>query len=108
MKFKSFVALTNSNAIEIVLHLEPWGEQFAMSPGITFSITAKAEQPGSFEIEHLEHEIIVWAWPTAIVKVFSGDIEVGIEAGLERAAVPLVPEGQSLSSFLGAVLGRER
>jgi hypothetical protein len=108
MKFESSVALTNSNAIEIVVHLEPWGEQFAMSPGITFSITAKAEQPGSFEIEYLEQEIIVWAWPTAIVKVFRGNVEVGIGAGLDRPAVPPVPEGQSVSSFLRGVLGRER
>jgi len=108
MKFESSIALTNSTGREIVLHLEPWGEQLVMSPGITLSITAKAEQPGTFEIEQLEHEIIVWAWPTAIVKVFSGDVEVGIEAGLERPAVPSVLKGQSVSSFLHPVLGRER
>ena len=107
MKFESSIALTNSTGKEIVLHLEPWGEQFVMSPGITFSITARAEQSGAFEIEHLENEIIVWAWPTAIVEVFRGDVEVGIDAGLVRPAVPSVPEGQSVSSFLRRVLARE-
>lgn len=108
MKFESSINVTNSNSKEMVLHLEPWGEQFVMSPSSTLLITAKAEQLGSFEIEHLDSEIIVWAWPTAIVKVFSGDVEVGIGATLERPRVPSVPEGVSASSFLRAVLGRER
>jgi len=62
----------------MVLHLEPWGEQFMMSPTSTLSITAKAEQAGAFEIEHLDNEMIVLAWPSAIVEVFSGDVEVDI------------------------------
>ena len=105
MKFESSIEVANSSAREIVVHLEPWGDQFVMSPASTLFFTAKAEQLGSFKIEHLESEIIVWAWPSAIVKVFSGDVEVGI--GLERPRVPSIPEGQSVSSFLRTVLGRE-
>ena len=107
MKFETSINVTNSNGKAIVLHLEPWGDQFVMSPSSTLLITGKAEQQGSFEIQHLEGEIIVWAWPSAIVKVFSGDVEVGIDAGLERPPVPSVPEGQTVSSFLRTVLGRE-
>jgi len=107
MKFESSINVTNSNAKEIVLHLEPWGEQFVLPPSSTLLMSAKAEQPGSFEIEHLESEVILWAWPSAIVKVFSGDLEIGIDVGRERPPVPSVPEGQSVSSFLRVALGRE-
>jgi hypothetical protein len=79
-----------------------------MPVGATFRITAEAEQPDSFEVEHFEREIIIWAWPSSIVKVFSEGDEVGISAGVARPAVPSVPEGQCVSSFLRSVLGKER
>jgi len=65
MKFESSITVTNSNGKEIVLHLEPWGEQLVMPPSSTLIITAKAVQLGSFEIERLDNEVIVWAWPSA-------------------------------------------
>ena len=49
MKFESSITVTNSNGKEIVLHLEPWGEQLVMPPSSTLIITAKAVQLGSFE-----------------------------------------------------------
>lgn len=70
-----------------------------MLAGDTFSVLAEAEVEGAFEIEHFEEEIIVWAWPTAVVKIFCGGEEVGLSAGNRRPAVPPVPEGQRISSF---------
>jgi len=107
MSFESSLAITNSSMTEVTLHLEPWGDQFLIPPGSKLSLTATAERSGSFEIEHLGSEIIIWAWPSASVKVFNAGVEVG--AGLaERPPVPDVPEGQSASSFLRAILGEER
>src|ERR1051325_3902678 len=105
MSFESSIAVTNSTATEIVLHLEPWGDQFVMPAATTLSLRATAEQAGSFEIEHLENEIIVWAWPRASVKVFNGEVEVGVN---ERPTVPAIPEGRRVSSFFKAILGQER
>lgn len=79
-----------------------------MASGATFVLLAKASRQGSFEVEHREDEIIVWAWPTASVKIFSEGTEIGMPEGVERPAVPDVPEGQTVSSFLRLMLGNDR
>src|ERR1044072_5591982 len=107
MSFESSIEVTNSTPTEIILHLEPWGDQFVMPAATTLSLRATAEQSGSFEIDHLENEIIVWAWPSASVKVFSGEVEVGAVVK-ERPAVPAIPEGAGVSSFLRSILRQER
>ena len=91
----------------MILQLEPWGDQFEMLPGSSLCLLAKAERPGSFKIEHLESEIIVWAWPSAIVNVSSEGDETVVDE-YERPAVPAVPEGHSVRSFLRMVLGKDR
>ena len=107
MSFESSLAITNSSSTEVVLHLEPWGDEFLMPSASTLSITAKAQRAGSFEIEYLESAIIVWAWPSASVKVFDEGVEVGLSVG-ERPAVPEIPEGHRASLFLKSILGEER
>ncbi len=90
-----------------MFRLEPWGEEVEMPPGATFVVVAEAEQLGSFEVEHSDAAITVWPWPSAVTKVLSKDEEIGVSAGIKRPAVPSVPEGQSVSSFLRSVLGKE-
>jgi hypothetical protein len=107
MKFESSIFVTNSSGAMLLFHLEPWGEQIEMPVGATFQVIAEADRSGSFEVEHLEREVIIWAWPSAVVKVFSKSQEVGNNAGVERPAVPPVPEGQRVSSFLRSVLGKD-
>ena len=79
-----------------MFHLEPWGDQIEMAAGATFVVAAEAEEPGSFEVEHGEGKIIVWAWSSAVVKLFSDGEEIGTSAGGVRPCVPSVPEGQGL------------
>src|SRR5215216_37201 len=107
MKYQASINVTNASGRELIFQLEPWGEQIMMPSGAIFNVTAEAEQRGSFEVEHGENEITLWAWPSAIVKIFGGGEEVGISAELERPAVPPVPGGQNVSSLLRAVLGKE-
>ena len=94
MKFESSIHVTNSSERTVLFQLEPWGEQLDMPTGVRFVITAEAEQQGSFEVEHGENEITVWAWPSAVVKVFCDGAELGVAPGVERPAVPavVVPE----------------
>ena len=107
MKYESSIHVTNESGVPQVFHLEPWGEQIEMAPGVTFVLVAEANRQGSFEVEHGEKEIIVWAWPTASVKIFCEGTEIGLSAGIARPAVPEVPEGQTVSSFLRNILGRD-
>ena len=90
-----------------MFHLEPWGEQIEMSAGAAFTVTAVAGQQGSSEVERGADELTLWAWPSAVVKVFCGGDEIGVSAGAQRPAAPPVPGGQSASSFLRAVSGTE-
>jgi hypothetical protein len=107
MKYESSINLRNASGRPLMFNLEPWGEQSEMPAGATFTLTAEAEQEGSFEVEHGEGEVTLWAWPSAVVKVFCEGDEIAASAGAERPAVPPVPGGQSVSSFLRAVLGTE-
>ncbi len=79
-----------------------------MASGATFVLLGEASRQGSFEVEYGEEEIIVWAWPTASVKIFSEGTEIGMPEGVERPAVPDCPEGQTVSSFLRLMLGKDR
>ena len=107
MNVESSISVTNSSGRTVIFQLEPWGEQIEMPVGATFVVVAEAEQLGSFEVEHGDAAITVWGWPSAVVKVLSEDEEIGISAGMKRPAVPSVPEGQSVASFLLSMLGKE-
>jgi hypothetical protein len=106
MSFESSISVTNASGRTVMFHLEPWGEELEMPLGATFVVVAEAEQLGSFEVEHGDAAITIWAWPSAVVKVLSQDKEIGVSAGIKRPAVPSVPEGRSVSSFLRSMLGK--
>ena len=108
MKFESSIQITNSSEATLIFQLEPWGEQIEMPAGATFVVAAEAEQSGAFEVEHCKDGTTVWAWPSAVVKVFCEGEEIGKRSGGERCAVPPVPEGQSVRSFLRSIFGKDR
>ena len=105
MKYQSSVNIRNASGRPLTFNLEPWGEQIEMPTGATFTVTAEAEQQGSFEVEHGEDEITVWAWASAVIKVCRGNDEVWPGAGTVLPAVPPTPGGASVSSFMRGVLG---
>jgi hypothetical protein len=90
MTFESSISVTNASGRSVIFHLEPWGEEFEMPRGVTFVVFAEAEELGSFEVEHGDAAITVWAWPTAVVKIVSEDEEIGISSGVKRTVVPSV------------------
>ena len=67
----------------------------------------KPKEEGSFEVEYGEGEIIVWAWSSAIAEVICDGTELGGLAGKKCPAVPAMPVGRSVSSFLRFMLGKE-
>ena len=98
--------VTNSFARAVMFHLEPWGEQIPMEPGVSFDVLVEAEQEGFVEVEYGDHGIIVWCWAGSTAKIFCEGVEIGIAEGLKRPNVPGVPDGQTVASFLRVVLGR--
>ena len=86
MAYQASIEVTNASGREIIFHLEPWGNQIRMPPSETFSVSAEAEEEGSFEVEYGEGEIIVWAWSSAIAKLFCNGKELGGLAGKDCPA----------------------
>ena len=107
MTYQASINVTNASGKEIIFHLEPWGEQIGMPPSQSFTVTAEAEEEGSFEVEYGKGKIIVWAWSSAVAKVFCEGKELGGLAGKDRPAVPAIPAGKGVSSFLRFMLGKE-
>jgi hypothetical protein len=105
MQYKSSIRITNSSPETKTLILEPWAEEFEMLSGKTFEFFGKAEQEGSFEVEFIADKIIVFLWSGATVRVFCEGEELGA-GNFERETVPDIPEGQSVSSFLGLIFGK--
>jgi hypothetical protein len=81
MSFESSISVTNSSGRKVIFHIEPWGDEVEMPSGATFVVVAEAEELGSFEVEYGDAAIIVWAWPSAIVKVLSGIRRLGLVPG---------------------------
>lgn len=96
MIYRSSILLNNSSEKEIVLHIEPWGEQIPMPVGCKLRIVAESTEAGEFEVEYLENSIMVWGWTGSTYKIY-GD---GQELGRDCPAVPPAPKGQSVSSFI--------
>jgi hypothetical protein len=87
--------------------VEPWAEDYETPAGKTFELFARAEQEGSFEIEFGDDEITVYLWSGSTVKIFCEGEELGA-GNFERSTVPDVPEGQSISSFLGSIFDKNK
>ena len=93
MSFRSTVDVINSSEKSIVLHLEPWGEQFEMQSGERYTILGESPAAGYFEIEHSNDGILVWLWVGAVAYVYSEGVELGASSASRRLPVPEIPIG---------------
>jgi hypothetical protein len=104
MAYKTSISIENARDKEVIFHLEPWGDQIPMPAGCKFQIFAEAKEQGELEIQYEEDNILVWGWSGSIVSVYC-DGQV-VSAG--HTAVPSVPEGQSVSSFIHWITGKNK
>ena len=74
--YKSSISLSNNTNKPLTLHIEPWGSQIPMPPDSTFQIVAVAQEQGELEIDYQENDILVWAWRSSILTVFSNGAEI--------------------------------
>lgn len=61
--------IRNLEQKEIIVFLEPWGEQYAMPPGATWKIEGNGPDEDMLEIHYSEGKIVVWGWPGSLVAI---------------------------------------
>jgi hypothetical protein len=59
--------LTNSRDLDLIVWLEPWGEQHRLVSGATLTILAEGPSGDTLEIEHRENGFTVYGWPGSVI-----------------------------------------
>jgi hypothetical protein len=61
------LALRNSLGSKVMVHLEPWGDQFSVEPGAILEVEMSGPTGGCLEIEVSEGAITVYGWEGSIL-----------------------------------------
>ena len=101
---ESSIRIANASDHVIDVWLEPWGDSVPLEPTTALRVVATATEAGEFEVVWRAADVTVYAWPTASVRVYAAD-DSELKPGHFTAAVPNLPPGASVRSFLGLVLG---
>lgn len=90
-EYTTSLRVSNMHSFPIILHLEPWGEQYTMPPEATFLVVARGPEGDTLEVECAEEQIVLYGWPGSVVTLFHAGkaVDGGTSA---RAPVPLTPE----------------
>jgi len=68
--------LENSHTEDVLFHLEPWGEQYPMNPGVVFEVRARGPRDDGLYVELGNGEVAVWAWSGSSVQLFKQGVEL--------------------------------
>lgn len=99
--FVDTATVPNTGAEPLVLVVEPWGREYQVPPGVTYFVHAEATVAGKLESERGLGRFTCWAWPGSVVEVRHGKQVID---SLDTA-VPEVPRGMSVRSFIRGLLG---
>jgi len=102
MSHSATMKLENSIDKPIRVWFEPWGDFRDLQPGQIFDLEFHANVSGEPEVKRNEEGFVVCAWPSATLTVASA----GSEVVSFTVAVPEMPTGMSVSSFLETMLGK--
>jgi hypothetical protein len=64
---KFSLRLTNSREPDLIVWLEPWGEQHRLIRGVTLTILAEGPSGDTLEIEYGENGFTVYGWPGCVI-----------------------------------------
>jgi hypothetical protein len=64
---KLSLRLTNSREPDLIVWLEPWGEQHRLVSGATLTILADETSGDTLEIEYGENGFTVYGWPGSVI-----------------------------------------
>jgi hypothetical protein len=68
--------LTNTSSRPLEMWLEPWARMYVLDPQKSADVVFEAEALGVPEVLHEDDRIVVYAWPTAIARVFRDGVEL--------------------------------
>jgi hypothetical protein len=103
--FSSQVSIDSNRGAALEVWIEPWGMPIEVAAGSRCRVVAQGSIAGELEvIERGATTRVVYAWPTATVEVFVDEVSV-YRCDI---AVPGVPEGSSVRTFLGKLFGWDR
>jgi len=67
---KMALTITNSKDSELLLRLEPWGDEHSVASGVTCRIDAQGPRDGVLEIEVGESVLTVFGWTGCTVEIY--------------------------------------
>lgn len=68
------IRILNSLSRDLMMHLEPWGEQHLMHSGATFGVKVQGPDGDTLEIEYGENRITIYGWSGSTVSVSDSNI----------------------------------
>lgn len=99
---ESIKVIRNSASEPLGVWLEPWVEEVLIPPDSEFRFVGVGEQPGELQVEELKDRRIVYSWPTSRLTIYHGEEIVWKGFG---SPVPPIPDGMSMSEFVGLMSG---
>jgi hypothetical protein len=92
---------TGTNPLHVLI--EPWAEEVDIPPGATYRFVGRAEHNGDWEVELQASSVTLYGWASSMLFIYQGD-QLLLDMPV---AVPGVPEGSSMSSFVKLMFGSE-
>lgn len=102
------IPIANPSGKDLMLRIEPWGEEFHVPPGHSYVVKATSsvdsEDDSDLEMELHDDEIVIHGWPGSTVSVFDGLRRVGGSS----VSVPSTPASRGLMEpALGSPQGQD-
>lgn len=73
---ESKINCTNGTSRLMLLIIEPWAEQYWLTPGMSVDVVAVGGVgKGAFEVEYVDEGMIVYAWEGSVVSVLIDGVE---------------------------------
>jgi len=93
--------IENPNQHEIEVWFEPWGMQHKLPAGKSFTVVTTADAEGELEIDRSERGVMVYAFPSATLKVYLGD-ELVDDFSIK---FPELPPNTTTKGFIKSIFG---
>lgn len=79
--YETRLRLRNSRSVDLELHLEPWGEQYDVAPGVVVDLVFTADAAGVAEIDESGARMTVYGWTGSTVTILREGQELTGGAG---------------------------